>query len=99
MSDDDATKRSRALDAVNVALADIAIAKKRVDVAATKHRKLISDMKSEMGTAGAELRKHEAAYTKARDKLLALTPELPSRDAIPDIVQMPVSMPLGGHRP
>ena len=82
MSHDDATRRSKALNALNAAFAEITAAQKRVDEAQAKHQKLFNDMKSEMGTANAELHKAEAAYTKARDRLLALTPELPVRTTL-----------------
>ncbi len=79
LGDDEPTKRGKALDALNIAAAEIVGAQKRVDEAQAKYQKLLNDTKSEMGTANAELHKKEAAYTKAREKLLALTPELPIR--------------------
>ena len=64
----DADRRTKAIEAINAHLASIETARTRVNKA-----------KSELGTAEAELSKHEAAYRSACAHLVKLLPDVEHR--------------------
>lgn len=70
----DAEKRADIIGDINVDLHNIDRAKSRIAEVDAKYEKALLDLKSEKGTAEAELNKAVEAYAKLRDKLDKLLP-------------------------
>lgn len=72
---DDAVRRQKLIERLNVVVSNIAIAEKRVVEASLKHDKMVNDAKAQLGTASQQLDVAQLAYYDVRKKLLAIVPE------------------------
>ena len=64
------------MTSVNVAAAKLEQLEERLQAAEASHKQLLNQIKSELGTAQAELSKAQEEYKQARGRLLELVPEL-----------------------
>lgn len=81
-----AVRRSKAVEAVNVALANVEAAKERLAATVVAQRKLLNDARSQVGTAAAEADKASRTYEQALKRLLSLLPEASNAPHLEDLL-------------